>query len=62
MHASRVSYSGGGGGIYPRHEFDMAMGFLGNLFSGFENLILLSVANSKAFSSITKHFKVLRGG
>jgi hypothetical protein len=64
---SRVLYSGGGG-IYPRHEFDMGgifphqLDFLGNSFSGFENLITLANFkwNFKAFRSRIKHFKVLK--
>jgi hypothetical protein len=58
-----------GGGIYPRHEFDMGGGYLrhqleffGKFFSGFENLITLTNFkwNFKAFGSRIKHFKVLK--
>jgi hypothetical protein len=40
-----VIQCGEGGGIYPRHEFDMGeeTSFFGNVFSGFENLITLNV-------------------
>jgi hypothetical protein len=53
-----------GGGIYPRHEFDMGgisphqLEFFRNFFSGFENLI--TKCNFKAFRSRIKHFKVLK--
>jgi hypothetical protein len=58
----------GDGGIYPRHEFDMGDGgispinlsFFGSFFSGFENLITLSVIHFKAFRSRIRHFKVLK--
>jgi hypothetical protein len=68
-HMDRVSYSGG---IYPRHEFDMGgifpcinLRFIGNVFSGFENLILtLSVIlrhlHVEAELSILRCLKLIR--
>jgi hypothetical protein len=60
MHQARVSYSGG---FTPGMNLTMGnniplVEFLGNLFSGFENLITLTNFkwNFKAFRSRIKHF------